>query len=80
MKVEKKEVPIPMQELKTLELDIEKGTLKVNGSDYSNVSFFALIFEHGVFKLSFRSDFFADGKRVSSLSDTNGLNKIRNKR
>ena len=79
MKIKEKEVPVSMKELKTLELDTEKGTLKVNGCDYSDVDFFALTFDHGMFGLSFRSEYFVNGKKLARFSRYGKSAKIREK-
>ncbi len=38
-----------MEELRTVELDVQKGVFNVNGIDLSNVSGFNLTFDKGLF-------------------------------
>ncbi|MBR1723421.1 MAG: hypothetical protein IJ723_00130 [Ruminococcus sp.] len=51
--------------LKTVELDTEKGMLRVNGQELGDVNEFALSFKDGLFSLTFTSSarFYATGKK-----------------
>lgn len=51
------------EDLRTLELDVEIGKLKLNGRDYSNISSLELIFKDGVFQLNLTNSFYATGKK-----------------
>lgn len=52
------------ENLSTLSLDVEKGELKVNGKDMSDVSYFKLEF-NGVWSLTISEDFYVNGKKRS---------------
>ncbi len=54
-----------MNDLKILVLDAEKGTLFVNGIEFSNVDKFSLVFSNGAFELNISQRYFADGKKIS---------------
>lgn len=50
------------ENLSTLSLDVEKGELKVNGKDMSDVSYFKLEF-NGAWSLTISEDFYVNGKK-----------------
>ena len=52
------------ENLSTLSLDVEKGELKVNGKDMSDVSYFKLEF-NGAWSLTISEDFYVTGKKRS---------------
>ena len=58
-----------LAKLKTLELDVEKKILKVNGIDFSNVDRLTLSFIDGTFSLSVNQRYFANGNKVSRSGD-----------
>ena len=49
-----------MEELRTVELDVQKGVFNVNGIDLSNVSGFSLTFDKGLIQLEVKERFSAD--------------------
>lgn len=51
-----------MENLNSVELNIEKGIFKVNEKNLSNVSCFNLHFENGMFTLTVGGDYYATGK------------------
>lgn len=53
-----------MEELITVELDVQKGVFNVNGIDLSNVSGFSLTFDKGLFQLEVTERFSADGTKM----------------
>lgn len=53
-----------MEELRTVELDVQKGVFNVNGIDLSNVSGFSLTFDKGLFQLEVTERFSADGTKM----------------
>ena len=65
-----------MEPLKTLVLNTESGEFKVNGNDYSYVDEFSLQFANGVISLSFRCNYFADGKKIQPRSENTADSKI----
>ena len=52
------------ENLSTLSLDVEKGELKVNGKDMSDVSYFKLEF-NGAWSLTISEDFYVNGQKRS---------------
>lgn len=52
------------ENLSTLSLDVEKGELKVNGKDMSDVSYFKLEF-NGAWSLTISEDFYVNGKKIT---------------
>lgn len=50
------------ENLSTLSLDVEKGELKVNGKDMSDVSYFKLEF-NGAWSLTISENFYVNGKK-----------------
>ncbi|WP_124098330.1 hypothetical protein [Ruminococcus sp. Marseille-P6503] len=52
-----------MRKLKTVELNVEKDELKVNGENLSDVSEFNLHFDDGIFRLEIAEDFYATGEK-----------------
>ena len=53
-----------MEELITVELDVQKGVFNVNGIDLSNVSGFSLTFDKGLIQLEVTERFSADGTKM----------------
>lgn len=53
-----------MENLRTVEIDVQKGVFKVNGNDLSNVSGFSLTFDKGLFQLEVTERFSADGTKM----------------
>ncbi len=53
-----------MEELRTVELDVQKGVFNVNGIDLSNVSGFSLTFDKGLLQLEVTERFSADGTKM----------------
>lgn len=53
-----------MEELRTVELDVQKGAFNVNGIDLSNVSGFSLTFDKGLLQLEVTERFSADGTKM----------------
>lgn len=53
-----------MEELRTVELDVQKGVFNVNGIDLSNVSGFSLTFDKGLLQLEVIERFSADGSKM----------------
>lgn len=53
-----------MEELRTVELDVQKGVFNVNGIDLSNVSGFSLTFDKGLIQLTVTERFSADGSKM----------------
>lgn len=53
-----------MEELRTVELDVQKGVFNVNGIDLSNVSGFSLTFDKGLLQLEVIERFSADGTKM----------------
>lgn len=53
-----------MEELRTVELDVQKGVFNVNGIDLSNVSGFSLTFDKGLIQLEVTERFSADGTKM----------------
>lgn len=53
-----------MEELRTVELDVQKGVFNVNGIDLSNVSGFSLTFDKGLIQLEVIERFSADGTKM----------------
>lgn len=53
-----------MEELLTVELDVQKGVFNVNGIDLSNVSGFSLTFDKGLLQLEVTERFSADGTKM----------------
>ena len=55
-----------MENLRTVELDVQKGVFNVNGIDLSNVSGFSLTFDKGLIQLEVTERFCADGTKTRS--------------
>ena len=53
-----------MEDLRTVELDVQKGVFNVNGIDLSNVSGFSLTFDKGLLQLEVTERFSADGTKM----------------
>lgn len=53
-----------MEELRTVELDVQKGVFNVNGIDLSNVSGFSLTFDKGLIQLEVTERFSADDTKM----------------
>ena len=53
-----------MEELRTVELDVQKGVFNVNGIDLSNVSGFRLTFDKVLIQLEVTERFSADGTKM----------------
>ena len=53
-----------MENLRTVEIDVQKGVFKVNGNDMSNVSGFSLTFDKGLIQLEVTERFSADGTKM----------------
>lgn len=53
-----------MENLRTVELDVQKGVFNVNGIDLSNVSGFSLTFDKGLIQLEVTERFSADGTKM----------------
>lgn len=53
-----------MEELRTVELDVQKGVFNVNGIDLSNVSGFSLTFDKGLLQLEVTECFSAGGTKM----------------
>lgn len=53
-----------MENLRTVEIDVQKGVFKVNGNDMSNVSGFGLTFDKGLIQLEVTERFSADGTKM----------------
>lgn len=53
-----------MEKLRTVEINVQNGVIKVNGIELINVSGFSLTFDKGLIQLDVTEHFYAGGEKI----------------